>query len=85
MLDAHEVACNGDFANWKVRGAKGGGIGGVMDLAACARNVFVNMEYVTRDGVARLVERCTIAVMARGVATLVVTNLGFVPPRRRCF
>lgn len=43
------MACNGDFANWKVRGAKGGGIGGVVDLAACARNVFVNMEYVTRE------------------------------------
>jgi acyl CoA:acetate/3-ketoacid CoA transferase beta subunit len=85
VLGANEVACNGDFANWRVRGAKGGGICGVMDLAPCARNVFVNMEYVTRDGVARLVERCIIPVKARGVATLVVTTLGFVPPRRRCF
>ncbi len=41
VLGIYEVACNGDFANWKVAGANGGGIGGAMDLAACAKQVFV--------------------------------------------
>ena len=36
VMGAYEVAANGDFANWKIGNAKGGGIGGAMDLAACA-------------------------------------------------
>jgi 3-oxoacid CoA-transferase B subunit len=80
VLGAYEVACNGDFANWKVKGAKGGGIGGAMDLAACAKNVFVVLEHNTRDGTPRLLAECTLPATARGVATLVVTNLGLFRP-----
>ena len=46
----------GDFANWKLKGQKGGGIGGAMDLAACAKRVFIILEHVTRDGEPRLVD-----------------------------
>ena len=67
---------NGDFANWKMAGQKGGGIGGAMDLAACAKHVFVAMEQVTRNGRPRLVERCAIPATARGVVDLVITNYG---------
>jgi 3-oxoacid CoA-transferase B subunit len=76
VLGAYEVAANGDFANWKMAGQKGGGIGGAMDLAACARHVFVAMEQTTRRGQPRLVERCAIPVTAKGVVNLVVTNYG---------
>ena len=69
VLGAYEVAENGDFANWKMAGQKGGGIGGAMDLAACARHVFLAMEHVTRRGQPRLVERCAIPVTARGWST----------------
>ena len=47
-----------------------------MDLAACAKHVFVAMEHQTRDGRPRLVERCAIPVTARGVVNLVATNYG---------
>ena len=76
VLGAYEVAANGDFANWKMAGQKGGGIGGAMDLAACAKHVFVAMEQTTRSGHPRLVERCAIPATARGVVNLVVTNCG---------
>ncbi|MBI3512964.1 MAG: 3-oxoacid CoA-transferase subunit B [Proteobacteria bacterium] len=76
VLGAYEVAENGDFANWKMAGQKGGGIGGAMDLAVGAKNVFLAMEQLTRDGKPRLVERCAIPVTARGVVKLVITNLG---------
>jgi 3-oxoacid CoA-transferase B subunit len=76
VLGAYEVAANGDFANWRMAGQKGGGIGGAMDLAACARHVFLAMEHTTRNGSPRLVERCTIPVTARGVVDLVITNYG---------
>jgi len=80
VMGAYEVAANGDFANWKVAGAKGGGIGGAMDLAACAQRVFIIMEHTTRDGGARLVRACALPVTARGVVTLVATNLGLFEP-----
>jgi len=80
VLGAYEVAQSGDLANWKVAGAKGGGIGGAMDLAACAKRVFVIMEHTTRDGRARLVERCALPATARGVVKLVATNFGLFEP-----
>ena len=76
VLGAYEVAENGDFANWKMAGQPGGGIGGAMDLASCAKHVFVAMEHQTRDGKPRLVERCAIPATARGVVNLVATNFG---------
>jgi 3-oxoacid CoA-transferase B subunit len=76
VMGAYEVACTGDFANWKIAGQKGGGIGGAMDLAACAKHVFVAMEQTTRRGAPRLVERCAIPATARGVVDLVITNYG---------
>lgn len=85
VLGAYEVACNGDFANWKVTGAKGGGIGGAMDLAASAKNVFLVLEHATRNGAPRLVDACAIPVTARGVVTLVVTNLGLFEPKGKAF
>ena len=51
-----------------------------MDLAACARRVFIIMEHVTRDGKPRLVARCDLPVTARGVVTLVATNYGLFEP-----
>ena len=80
VMGAYEVSAAGDFANWKVAGAKGGGIGGAMDLAACARRVFIMLEHVTRDGKPRLLARCALPVTARGVVTLVATNYGLFEP-----
>jgi 3-oxoacid CoA-transferase B subunit len=80
VLGAYEVAANGDFANWKLGGQKGGGIGGAMDLAACAKRVFIIMEHLTRDGSPRLVPTCALPVTARGAAKLVVTNYGLFEP-----
>lgn len=80
VLGSYEVAQNGDFANWKVKGAKGGGIGGAMDLAINAKNVFIMMEHTTRQGAPRLVRNCAIPPTARGVVKKVVTNLGLFEP-----
>jgi len=80
VMGAYQVSRTGDFANWKLKGQKGGGIGGAMDLAACARRVFIILEHVTRDGSPRLVEQCDLPVTARGVVTLVATNYGLFEP-----
>ena len=76
VMGAYEVAENGDFANWRIPTRKGGGIGGAMDLAACAKRVFIAMEHNTRDGGHKLLNRCTLPITAPGVVKLLVTDLG---------
>jgi 3-oxoacid CoA-transferase B subunit len=80
VLGAYEVAANGDFANWKMAGRHGGGIGGAMDLAVCAKRIFIMMEHTLRDGRPRLLPRCTLPLTAAGVVKLIMTDLGLFEP-----
>ena len=76
VMGAYEVAENGDFANWRIPSRKGGGIGGAMDLAACAKRVFIAMEHTTRDGGHKMLNKCTLPITAPGVVKMLVTDLG---------
>ena len=85
VMGAYEVAENGDFANWRIPTRKGGGIGGAMDLAACAKRVFIALEHVTREGAPRLLNRCALPITAPGVVKMVVMDLGLVEVSPQCF
>ena len=76
VMGAYEVSENGDFANWRIPTRKGGGIGGAMDLAACAKRVFIAMEHTTRDGSPRLLRKCNLPVTAPAAVKLLATDLG---------
>ena len=76
VMGAYEVAENGDFANWKTPGRRGGGIGGAMDLAVGAKRVFIAMQHTTRDGKPKVLKQCTLPITAKGVVKLIVTDLG---------
>jgi 3-oxoadipate CoA-transferase beta subunit len=79
VLGAFEVAANGDLANWDMRVRdKGPLVGGAMDLAACARAVWVIMEHNTRKGDPRLLERCTLPLTAVRCVKRVFTDLAVV-------
>lgn len=80
VLGAYEVGANGDIANWRIGGNRGGGIGGAMDIAACAQRVFAILEHTTRDGEPRLLPRCNLDITAPGCVTLVMTDLGLFQP-----
>jgi 3-oxoadipate CoA-transferase beta subunit len=60
VLGAFQVSAKGDLANWHT-GAPDAipAVGGAMDLAIGAKQVFVMMELQTREGASKLVERCT--------------------------
>jgi 3-oxoadipate CoA-transferase beta subunit len=60
VLGAFQVSEQGDLANWHT-GAPDAipAVGGAMDLAIGAKNVFVMMNLFAKDGVAKLVPECT--------------------------
>jgi 3-oxoadipate CoA-transferase beta subunit len=79
LLGAFEVAANGDLANWDMRVPnKGPLVGGAMDLAACARAVWVIMEHNTRQGGARLRAACALPLTAVGCVKRIYTDLAVV-------
>ena len=68
VLGAFQVAENGDIANWSTSdNDTAPAVGGAMDLAAGARQVWVLMEHQTKSGESRLVRRCTYPLTALGV------------------
>jgi 3-oxoadipate CoA-transferase beta subunit len=76
ILGAYQVAMNGDLANWST-GNKDAlpGVGGAMDLASGARQVFAMMELRTKNGVSRIVDACTYPLTGLGVVKRVYTDL----------
>lgn len=79
ILGAFEVAANGDLANWDMRlPNKGPLVGGAMDLAVGAREVWVIMEHMTRKGTPRLVETCTLPLTAVRCVKRVYTDLAVI-------
>ena len=60
VLGAFQVSQHGDLANWHT-GAPDAipAVGGAMDLAIGAKDVFVMMELQTREGQSKLVDACT--------------------------
>ena len=85
VLGAYEVGANGDIANWRIPGNLGGGIGGAMDIAACAQRVFAIMEHTTREGAPRLLPRCSFDITAPACVKLVITDLGLFEPTGEAF
>jgi 3-oxoadipate CoA-transferase beta subunit len=76
VLGAFQVAENGDIANWSASDNDSApAVGGAMDLAVGARQVWVLMEHQTKSGMSRLVRRCSYPLTALGVVRRVYTNL----------
>lgn len=78
VLGAIEVAENGDFANWRVAGEAVPGVGGAMDLAVGARNIFVAMSHVTNKGKPKIVKSCSAPLTARKRVKRIYTDLAVV-------
>ena len=50
VLGGFQVAANGDLANWAHRRRDRPAVGGAMDLAVGAKQIWVVMEHTTKDG-----------------------------------
>ncbi|SDD01258.1 3-oxoacid CoA-transferase subunit B [Paraburkholderia lycopersici] len=76
VLGAFQVSVKGDLANWHT-GAPDAipAVGGAMDLALGAKQVFVMMELLTKQGESKLVSECTYPVTGVGCVGRIYTDL----------
>src|ERR1700744_1515024 len=76
VLGAFQVSTTGDLANWHT-GEPGAipAVGGAMDLAIGAKQTFVIMELLTKQGASKLVEACTYPVTGLACVSRVYTDL----------
>lgn len=76
VLGAYQVSAKGDLANWH-SGSKDAipAVGGAMDLAVGAKQVFVMMNLLTRDGKPKLLKECTYPLTGLRCVSRVYTDL----------
>jgi len=76
VLGAFQVAATGDLANWHT-GAPDAipAVGGAMDLAIGAKQVFVMMTLLAKDGTPKLVPTCTYPLTGLACVDRVYTDL----------
>lgn len=79
ILGAFQVSENGDLANWDT-GQEDTipAVGGAMDLAVGAKQVFVTMDHTTRDGKPKIVKQCDYPLTGSGVVDRIYTDLAVI-------
>ncbi|WP_284699724.1 3-oxoacid CoA-transferase subunit B [Actinoplanes solisilvae] len=81
IMGAFQVSAGGDLANWST-GAPDAipAVGGAMDLAIGAKQVFVMMTLFAKDGSPKLVPSCTYPLTGRGCVSRVYTDVATFAP-----
>jgi 3-oxoadipate CoA-transferase, beta subunit len=79
VLGAFQVSASGDLANWHT-GAPDAipAVGGAMDLAIGAKNVFVMMDHLTKSGESKIAAQCTYPVTGLACVNRIYTDLAVI-------
>ena len=79
VLGAFQVSVAGDLANWHTGEADAiPAVGGAMDLAIGAKNVFVMMEHLTKSGQSKIVAQCSYPITALACVDRIYTDLAVI-------
>ena len=79
VLGAFEVAENGDIANWFLGRPKDiPAVGGAMDLAVGAKEVYVMMDHVSKNGDPKIVERLKLPITGEKCVNRIYTDLAVI-------
>ena len=75
VLGAFQVSVTGDLANWHTGEADAiPAVGGAMDLAIGAKQVWVMMDLLTKQGASKLVEACSYPLTGVGCVSRVYSD-----------
>ena len=79
VMGAFQVSVNGDLANWH-SGAPDAipAVGGAMDLAIGAKQVFVMMDLLTKKGESKLVKQCTYPLTGIRCVSRIYTDMAVI-------
>ena len=79
VLGAFEVAENGDIANWFLgRPQDIPAVGGAMDLAVGAKEVYVMMDHVSKNGDPKIVEKLKLPITSEKCVNRIYTDLAVI-------
>ena len=75
VLGAFQVSATGDIANWHTGEPDAiPAVGGAMDLAIGAKNVYVMMDLLTKKGESKIVAKCTYPLTGIGCVKRIYTD-----------
>lgn len=76
VMGAYQLSVTGDIANWHTGEPDAiPAVGGAMDLAIGAKQVFVMMNLLTKTGESKLVKECTYPVTGLGCVSRLYSDL----------
>ena len=76
VLGAFQVSATGDLANWHTGEPEAiPAVGGAMDLAIGAKQTWVMMDLLTKQGASKVVQQCTYPLTGLGCVKRIYTDL----------
>ena len=80
VLGAFQISEKGDLANWSLgpSASRVPTVGGAMDLAAGAKQVYVLTDHCSRDGAPKIVETCDLPLTGLACVNRIYTDLAII-------